>query len=83
MRKLASLDLRGVLRQRESGKRKEHKPKLLGSDILLWGGGLPREGVGAKMFGMSLETQENQIFRWDIPGSLPGYPAEKLEKSQQ
>ena len=54
-----------------SGKKKEHKPKLLGPDIFWWGGGLPREGVGAKKFGMSLETQENHI---------PGAP-EKLEKS--
>ena len=34
---------------------KEPKPKLLGPDILRWGGGLPREGVGAEKFGMSRE----------------------------
>ena len=45
-----------------SGKTKEHKPKLLGPDIFCWGGGLPREGVGAKKFGMSFETQGNQTF---------------------
>ena len=31
-----------------SGTKKEHKPKLLSSDIFRWGRGLPREGVGAK-----------------------------------
>ena len=39
-----------------SGTKKEPKPKLLSPDIFWWGGGLPREGVGAKKFGMSLET---------------------------
>ena len=55
-----------------SGK-KEPKRKLFGLDIFGWGGGLPREGVGAKTFGMSFETQGNQTFWRDIPGSLPGY----------
>ena len=40
-----------------SGKKKEPKPKLFGPDIFGWGGGFPREGVGAKKFGMSFETQ--------------------------
>ena len=31
--------------------------QLLGLDIFRWGRGLPREGVGAKKFGMSLESQ--------------------------
>ena len=57
-----------------SGKKKEPKSKLLGPDIFGWGGGLPREGVGAKKFAMSFEAQGNQTFRWDIPGFLPGYP---------
>ena len=35
-----------------SGTKKEPKPKLLSPDIFWWGGGLPREGVGAKKFGM-------------------------------
>ena len=52
---------------------KEHKPKLLGPDIFRWGGGLPRERVGAKKFGMSPQTQVNQSFGWDIPGFWPGY----------
>ena len=52
----------------------EPKSKLFGPDILGWGGGLPREGVEAKKFGMSFETQQNQIFWRDIPGFLPGYP---------
>ena len=48
--------------------KKEHKPKLFGPDIFRWGGGLPRERVGARKFGMSLETQANQTFGRDIPG---------------
>ena len=61
---------RGVVIQ---GK-KEPKPKLFGPDIFGWGGGLPREGVGAKKFVMSFETQGNQTLWRDIPGFLPGYP---------
>ena len=30
--------------------------------------GLPREGVGANKFGMSLETREIKLFGRDIPG---------------
>ena len=37
-------------------------------DIFWWGGGLPREGVGAKKFGMSLETQGIKLLWRDIPG---------------
>ena len=33
---------------KESDTKKEHKSKLLSPDIFWWGGGLPREGVGAK-----------------------------------
>ena len=47
----------------ESGQRNEPKPKLFGPDIFGWGGGLPREGVGAKKFGMSFETQGTKLFR--------------------
>ena len=43
--------------QQESGKKKEPKPKLFGPGIFRWGGGLPRERVGAKKSGVSLETQ--------------------------
>ena len=45
------------------------------------GEGLPREGVGAKKFGMSFETQGNQTCLAGHPGILPGYPgiAEKFE----
>ena len=57
-----------------SGTKKEPKPKLLSPDIFRWGGGLPREGVGAKKFGMSLETQGNQTFLPGYPGILPGHP---------
>ena len=41
---------------------KEPKPKLFGPDIFGWGEGLPREWVGAKKFGMSLETREIKLF---------------------
>ena len=55
-----------------SGKKKEPRPKLFGPDIFGWGGGLPREGVGAKKFGMSFETQGNQTFLAGYPGILAG-----------
>ena len=55
-------------------KKKVHKPKLLSPDIFWWGRGLPHEGVGAKKFGMSLETKEIKLFGRDIPGFLLGYP---------
>ena len=61
---------------------KEHKLKLLGPDVFRRGGGLARERVGAKKFGMSFEVQGNQTFCLDIPGffrDIPGVP-EKLEK---
>ena len=55
-----------------SGTKKEHKPKLLGPDILRWGGGFPCEGVGAEKFGMSLETQANQSFFGGISRDVAG-----------
>ena len=59
-----------------SGKKKERKPKLFGPDIFVgWGGGLPREGVGAKKFGMSFEAQGIQTFSRDIPGFCQDIPA--------
>ena len=67
-----------------SGKKKEPKPKLFGPDIFGWGGGLPRERVGAKKFDTSLETTEIKLFGRDIPGfcrdilELP----EKFEKKK-
>ena len=67
-----------------SGTKKEPKPKLLSLDIFWWGGGLPREGVGAKKFGMSLETQGIKLFGRDIPGfcrDIPELP-EKFEKKK-
>ena len=66
----------------KSGTKKEPKPKLLSPDIFRWGGGLPRERVGAKKFGMSLETQGIKLFWRDIPGfcrDIPESP-EKFEK---
>ena len=71
-------------RHLSSGTKKEHKPKLLSPDIFRWGRGLPREGVGAKKFGMSLETREIKLFWQDIPGfcrDIPGVP-EKFEKEK-
>ena len=53
-----------------SGKKKEPKPKLFGPDIFGWGGSLPREGVGAEKFDMSLD----QTFLAGYPGILPGFP---------
>ena len=48
--------------QRTSGKRQEAKPELSGPDTLWWGRGLPREGVGAKKFGMTFQTKGNRVF---------------------
>ena len=44
----------------------------------------PREGVGAKKFGMSLETREIKLFGRDIPGFCWDIPAvhEKFEKKK-
>ena len=46
------------------------------------GRGLPHERVGAKKFGMSLETREIKLFGRDIPGFCRDIPAvpEKFEK---
>ena len=66
-----------------SGKEREPKPKLFGPDIF-GGGSLPREGVGAKKFSMSFETQGNQTFWRDIPGfcrDIPEWP-ERFEKKK-
>ena len=74
----------GVGDKYQSGKKKEPKPKLFGPDIFGWGRGLPREGVGAKTFGMPLETREIKLFWRDIPGfcrDIPGVP-EKFEKNK-
>ena len=53
-------------------------------DIFRWGGGLPRARVGAKKFGMSLETKEIKLFGRDIPGFCWDIPAapEKFEKKK-
>ena len=66
-----------------SGKKKEPKPNLFGPDIFGWGGGLPRERVGAKKFGMSFETQGNQtswrVLSWEFGRDIPEAP-EQFEK---
>ena len=67
---------------RKSCKKKEPKPKLLGPIFSSGVGGLLREGVGAKKFGMSLETRETKVFGRDTPGlcrDIPEAP-EKFEK---
>ena len=67
-----------------SDTKKEHKPKLLSPDIFRWGGGLPHEGVGAKKFGMALETREIKLSWRDIQGfcwDIPEVP-EKFEKKR-
>ena len=64
-------------------KKMEPKPKLFGPDILWWGGGLPREGVGAEKFGMSLETRETKLFGRGIPGfcrDIPEVPEKVVRK---
>ena len=55
-------------------RKKEHKPELLSPDIFQWGRGLPREGVGAQKFDMSLETREIKLFWRDIPGFCRDIP---------
>ena len=67
----------------KSGTKKEPKPKLFGPDIFRWGGGLPRERVGAKKFDMPLETREIKLFGRDIPGfrrDIPGGTRKVWEK---
>ena len=65
-------------------KKNEPKPKLVGPDIFGRGGGLPREGVGAKKFGMSLETREVQFFfggiSLDFAGISQGCPKSLRKK---
>ena len=67
-----------------SGTKKEPKPKFFGPDISRSGWGLPREGVGAKKFGMSLEIRQIKLFGRDIPGFCRDIPAapEKFEKKR-
>ena len=45
-----------------SGTKKEPKPKLLSPDIFWWGGGLPREGVGAKSSVCPSKPRESNFF---------------------
>ena len=59
-------------------------PNFLVRIFFRWGGGLPRERVGAKKFDTSLETREIKLFGRDIPGlcrDIPELP-EKFEKSK-
>ena len=68
---------------KNQAREKEHK--LLGPDIFRWGRGLPREGVGAKKFGMSFESQGNQTsgrgFSLDFCRDIPKGP-EKFERKK-
>ena len=59
-----------------SGKKKKPNPNFW---VRIFSGGLPREGVGAKKFGMSLETQGNQTFGQDFCRDIP-VVHEKFEK---
>ena len=43
-------------------RKRNPNPNFFGPDILRWGA-QKREGVGAKKFGMSLETKVNKLFR--------------------
>ena len=73
-----------ILCAETQARKKEHKPKLFSPDIFQWGRGLPREGVGAKEFDMSLETKEIKLFWRDIPAfcrDIPEVP-EKFEKKK-
>ena len=57
----------------KSGKKKEHKPKLLGPDFFLVGWGSSTwKGGGQKVWYVPW-SPEKPNFR-DIPGFLPGYP---------
>ena len=61
---------------------KRAQTQTLSPDIFWWGRGLQREWVGAKKFGMLLETREIKLFGLDIPGfcwDILAVP-EKLEK---
>ena len=55
-----------------SGAKKEPKPKLLSPDIFWWGGGLPREGVGAKKVRYVPRNPGNQTFFCGISQDFAG-----------
>ena len=59
---------------------KEPKPKLFGPDIFGWGGGLPPAWMGAKKFGMPLETREIKHFA-GISRDLAGPRGPKDQKN--
>ena len=65
-----------------SGKRKVHKPKILGLDVFRWGGHLPREGGGSKS-SVCPPKPKHQTFGPDVPGLSPGFlgVAKKFEKN--
>ena len=50
----------------------EPKPKLFGPDVFGWGGGLQREGVRAKKFGMSFRNPGKPNFLVGYPGIFAG-----------
>ena len=58
--------------------------RVFGPHIFQWGGGLPRERVGAKKFDTSLEAREIKLFGRDIPGFCRDILAvpEKFEKKK-
>ena len=67
-----SLFLDEILTSESWLRKKNPKPRLFDPEVFGWGGGLPREWVGAKKFGMSFETQGKQTFWRDIPKFLLG-----------
>ena len=67
---------------KNSGKKKEHKPKLFGPDIFGRVGGLSREWGGAKKFSMYLKPKETKLFgriSRDFCRDIPAVP-ERFEK---
>ena len=63
------------------GRKRNPNLNFFGPDIFGWGGVLPREGVGAKKFGMSFETQENHTFWRDVPGLCRAWISRGCPKS--
>ena len=60
-----------------SGKKKRTKINFLDPETVRWGGGLPREGVVANKFVLSLESLSSLGFaerNLGCPGNLPGCP---------
>ena len=48
--------------QKKSGKKKEHKLKLLGPDLFQWEGVFHVNGAGVKKFGLSFEAHGEHTY---------------------